>query len=228
MTRIGAGVILYYKDDKGVYHILVGHESRYVQDGISDMKLRNPETGTLFDAQSFSEYQNVQTNSLTDAMAIFDWRARSLSEIAHQHIRYDKPKYFSDSAMYRTHYRICSNKNVGICKGRREYYDSTLYSTALRELTEEAGIRLKKQNVTGMYVYNQYDIHHTIYMIELTDQQREEAQIKINVRNADYYGELFQLHFLPLVGTYKKDLNTLTKSAVYDFLCLMKKRSEKP
>jgi 8-oxo-dGTP pyrophosphatase MutT (NUDIX family) len=227
MTYVGAGTILYYKDvETGVYNVLIGDESRYLEDSIPTMKLAHPDTGIIFDLQSFSDYQTVRANSIGEAMMQFDWRARSLSERANQQIRYDKPIQNSDSQIYSTHYRISSGKH-GICKGRHEARDKSLYGTALRELCEETGIVLKKQNVTGVYVYERPHMKHTSYMIELTDDQREEIKTKINVRNTDYYGEMFSLRFLPLVGAYDKTMNVLTTLALRDFLRLMNKRVEK-
>jgi ADP-ribose pyrophosphatase YjhB (NUDIX family) len=189
-----AGVIVYHIDPvTKKCSVLIGKESVFLKDKIEKLQLLNPDTGLPFTQETFSEYQNVKADSANDATQLFNWRAQALSLALMQPVKYDKPRFFSESGIYRVHFRIAKHQNAGIIKGRIDGNESPLRA-ALRELHEEVGMSVKQVRLTWEY----RDNLDYMYSVCVSDITRKELENVIAERNRVSYGEMFDLQFLPL------------------------------
>lgn len=212
-----SGVLVYHIDPiTQKCSVLVGKESIFLQDGIENRNLLHPDTGLPFSKETFSEYQNVTAENANIATQLFNWRAQALSLALMQPIKYDKPRYFQESGIYRVHFRIQKFQNAGIIKGRMDDGESPL-RTALRELHEEVGISVKQVRLSWEYK----DGMDYMYSANVNDKQRKEIEEVIAERNRVSYGEMFDLQFVPLsqkgLNRYSKRYNDASHKALMRF-----------
>ena len=192
MSR-GAGAVLYYKDANQDSYVLVGNESRYLQDSIHTKNLKHPDTGETLTKDALREYQRANVTNRYEARAIFHERAKKLSEQLGEHVRYDTPKQRSDGT-YSCHYRTLNTENVGIIKGHAEAGEYPIH-TAVREVEEELGFSIQAQPVTlvDRMVGN---CEYYLFTIYLTKDLYDRIVSIMEARNKDTFGEMFDLRFV--------------------------------
>ena len=217
-----AGVIVYHVDPTTQKcSVLVGRESVFLQDTIEGRNLLHPDTGIPFTKETFSEYQNVKAENANGATQLFNWRAQALSLALMQPVKYDKPRFFQSTGIYRVHYRIQKFQNAGIIKGRMDDGESPVRA-ALRELHEEVGISVKQLWLSWEYK----DALDHIYSVKVDDKQRKEMEDVIAERNRVSYGEMFDLQFIPLTQNGLKRYSIRYNDVSHTALKRFKKKSK--
>jgi hypothetical protein len=197
-SKRGAGLILYF-EDKGEKYLLVGKESRWIQD------LNDLDAITMRILKRFQEYK--EDNDLDKANKYFSEMAKELegslktnpviNSVAFMQnfmVRFDTPAKL-DGVGYSVHYRYLPKEGNflrGIVKGGMEPEDmGDTKKTIMREFREEVGIKLSESQLSFFKNEEMYDIY--THEVPLTSVKIFNERIKD--RTMSRKGEIYDLTF---------------------------------
>jgi 8-oxo-dGTP pyrophosphatase MutT (NUDIX family) len=203
----GAGTVLFYRDERNVPFILVGKESRWLQDYYP--------TDDIFHRQIL---EGLHKFSTLEAHAIFEARAKKISKEIGKYVSYDT--LVTEDDAWQTHFRVeaqVPDKNFwGIPKGGVVgELDETPVATATREFQEETGIELFGEHCQFMGV----DRGYHFFMYEIPEHLVSHFTDIVQTTRAHHSGELHRLHFMSLNDLEKNldSFNGMSRKVLRDY-----------
>jgi 8-oxo-dGTP pyrophosphatase MutT (NUDIX family) len=203
----GAGTVLFYRNDSHEVYVLVGKETRWLEDYCL--------TTDILQRQIL---EGLTKFSTVEAHAIFEARAKKISQEIGKYVSYDT--LLTEDDAWRTHFRVeaqSPDKNFwGIPKGGLlKYTDETPVATAIREFQEETGIELFGEHCQFMGV----DRGYHFFMYEVPFSLVSHFTDIIYMTRAHHSGELHRLNFMPLkdLEQHLDHFNGMSRKVLRDY-----------
>ena len=199
--------MLFYRDEHHEPFVLVGKESRWLQDYFP--------TDDIFQRQML---EGLHKFSTIEAHAIFEARAKKISKEIGKYVSYDT--LTADDNAWRTHFRVeaqSPDKNFwGIPKGGIvDHLDETPVATATREFEEETGIELFGEHCQFIGV----DRGYHFFMYEVAFDMVSHFSDIVQATRAHHNGELHRIHFMSLKDLEKNldNFNGMSRKVLRDY-----------
>ena len=223
-SKRGAGLIVSF-EDKGEKYLLVGKESRWIQD--LDLDATNMKI-----LKRFQEYK--EDNDLDKANKYFSEMAKELegslktnpviNSVAFMQnfmVRFDTPAKL-DGVGYSVHYRYLPKEGNflrGIVKGGMELEDmGDSKKTIMREFREEVGIKLPESQISFFKNEEMYDIY--THGVPLTSVKLFNERIKD--RTMSRKGEIYDLTF----KSAKEIMKSIQRQGTSEYLVGYNRKSQ--